>query len=165
MKQPEHLSAQYRGKGVLIDTNLLLLYLVGSYDRRRISRFKRTMIFAAEDFDTLLAFLSHFNRVVTTPHILTEVSNLAGQLPDNLKPAFYTLFAERLALMEESYMPGAQLSATALFPKIGLTDCGIMELSRNQYLVLTDDFRLAGHLDSQGIDVINFNHIRPMNWG
>jgi rRNA-processing protein FCF1 len=162
MKQPEQLVAQYKSKGVLIDTNLLLLLVVGAYDPERISRFKRTDKFTADDFYTLAAFFNSFDRVVTTPHVLTEVSNLAGQLPDALKTAFYSLFAQHIALLEEYYVESRQLSSVSQFPKLGLTDCGIMELSRNQYLVLTDDFRLAGHLDSQGIDVINFNHIRPI---
>jgi rRNA-processing protein FCF1 len=165
MKQPEQLVAQYKNKGVLIDTNLLLLLVVGAYDPERISRFKRTDKFSADGFYILSAFFKSFDRVMTTPHILTEVSNLAGQLPDDIKTNFYSLFAEHLALLEEHYTPSAQLSSVTQFRKLGLTDCGILELSRNQYLVLTDDFRLAGHLDSQGIDVINFNHIRPINWG
>jgi rRNA-processing protein FCF1 len=164
MKQLDQLLAQYKGKGVLVDTNLLLLYFVGLYDRGRVPKFKRTMKFAVEDFDTLLGFFRFFDKVITTPNVLTEVSNLAGQLPDDLKQAFYFLFAQQLAFFEEHYLTSAALSSTAHFPKLGLSDCGIMELSRNQYLVLTDDFRLAGHLESQGIDVINFNHVRTMNW-
>jgi hypothetical protein len=164
MKQPEELLMEYKSKGVLIDTNLLLLYFIGVYDPRRISKFKRTMTFVIDDFYTLSGFFNLFSKVVTTPNILTEVSNLAGQLPENLKPYFYTIFGRHLSLLEEHYITSGKLSSTPQFAKLGLTDSGIMDLSRGQYLVLTDDFRLAGYLDSQGIDVINFNHLRTMNW-
>ncbi|MCA1630376.1 MAG: hypothetical protein LC785_04070 [Acidobacteria bacterium] len=164
MKQLEHLLIQYKSEGVLIDTNLLLLFFVGLYDPERIPKFKRTATFTVEDFQTLLGFFKFFGKVVTTPNILTEVSNLAGQLPEKLKQSFYPLFAQQLTLLEEHYATSAKLSSTEQFPRLGLTDSGIFDLSQNRYLVLTDDFRLAGYLDSRGIDVINFNHIRPMNW-
>lgn len=164
MKPLEDLLAEYKGKGVLVDTNLLLLYFIGMHDLQRIQKFKRTMTFVVEDFYSLSGFFNLFSKVVTTPNILTEVSNLAGQLPEALKPSFYTLFAQQLALLEEHYAASAKLSSEKQFPKLGLTDCAIFDLSRDRYLVLTDDFRLAGYLDSQGIDVINFNHIRTLNW-
>ena len=33
---------KYKHKGLLVDTNLLLLYLIGELEPRLISRFKRT---------------------------------------------------------------------------------------------------------------------------
>lgn len=164
MQHLERLLAQYKSKGVLIDTNLLLLYFVGMYDPQRIPKFKRTEIFTVEDFYTLLSFFNYFSKVITTPNVLTEVNSLANQLPDNLKATFYPQFAERLAVLEEHYTESAKLSSMTQFPKIGLTDCGILDLVQGQYLVLTDDFRLVGHLEKQGVDVINFNHIRTINW-
>lgn len=164
MKQLEQLLTQYKRKGVLIDSNVLLLYFVGMYDPQRIPKFKRTMSFAIEDFYTLLGLFRYFSKVVTTPNILTEVSNLANQLADNLKSAFYLKFAHQLTSLEEHYIGSATLSATPHFPKLGLTDAGILDLAQGQYLVLTDDFRLVGQLEKQGIDVINFNHLRRINW-
>ena len=46
------------------------------------------------------------------------------------------------------------------FPRFGLTDTAILRAARREYLVLTDDFRLAQYLGSRNIDVINFNHLR-----
>ncbi|HEY0083586.1 MAG TPA: PIN domain-containing protein [Pyrinomonadaceae bacterium] len=164
MQQLDYLLARYKSKGVLIDTNLLLLYLVGMYDPQRIPKFKRTMIFAIEDFFTLLKFFEYFKEVITTPNILTEVNSLANQLPDNIKVAFYPKFAEQIANLQEHYIESTKVSFTPHFLKLGLTDSGILSLAQDQYLVLTDDFPLAGRLEKQGIDVINFNHIRTMNW-
>ncbi len=50
------------------------------------------------------------------------------------------------------------------FTKYGLTDCGIVTLAKNKYLVLTDDFKLANYLQKVGIDTINFNNIRTYGW-
>jgi hypothetical protein len=35
-------------------------------------------------------------------------------------------------------------------------------LAKGNYLVMTDDFRLAGYLQKEAVDVINFNHIRTL---
>ncbi len=155
---------RYRNKGALIDANLLLVYFVGMFDPEWIPKFKNTHTFTIEDFDLLAGFFKIFNKVVTTPNILTEVNSLATQLPDNIKVGFYPKFADHLATFDEHYLESSKISSTPHFLKLGLTDSGILNLAQGQYLVLTDDFRLAGQLEKQGIDVINFNHIRTMNW-
>ncbi len=94
MEYLDTLLARYKSKGVVIDTNLLLLYFVGLYDPHRIQKFKRTMTFVLEDFYTLLSFFNYFDKVVTTPNILTEVNSLAGQLPNDIKVLFSPVFAE-----------------------------------------------------------------------
>jgi len=161
----KELFSRYRSKGVLIDTNLLLVYFVGMYDPQRIPKFKRTVAFAVEDFYTLLAFFEFFDRVVTTPNILTEVNSFSNQLPDDIKPAYYPEFAKHLAGLEEHYIESRKVSPLAHFKKFGLTDAGIIELVRERFLVLTDDLKLANYLQNVGVDVINFNNLRSMNWG
>ena len=44
---------KYKSNGLLIDTNLLLVYFIGSYDVKLLSSFKRTIAFTAEDFKKL----------------------------------------------------------------------------------------------------------------
>lgn len=164
MQHLERLLNIYRNKGVLIDTNLLLLYFVGMYDPDRISKFKRTIAFTVEDFEILLWFFNFFQKVVTTPNILTEVNSLSNQLPDDLKPSYYPEFAIRITSLEEHYTESVKLSSQAHFNKFGLTDSGIIDLVQGKYLVLTDDFKLSNYLQTNNIDVINFNHIRTLNW-
>lgn len=51
-----------------MDTNLLLLFYVGGYDRSLIERFPRTADrFVSADFDTLNGVLGGFDKVVATP--------------------------------------------------------------------------------------------------
>ena len=158
------LLTKYRRKGLLVDTNLLLLYFVGACKRDHISRFKRTKQFATEDWSTLLGIFRLFKPIVTTPNILTEVSNLAGQLEEPLRTRCFELFARGIALLHEEYLPGAELAQTSAFPRFGITDAGVLQLAKGNYLVLTDDFRLSQYLQSQGADAINFNHIRVAGW-
>jgi hypothetical protein len=121
-------------------------------------------MFTESDFDLLERILSQFDLLVTTPNILTEVSNLLGQLPDNLRERYYASFAGGLgALVDEQYIPSKRLVLQSRFPRLGLTDTGIIEQARDRHLVLTTDLPLYNHLCDLGVDVINFNYIRSVN--
>jgi rRNA-processing protein FCF1 len=152
------LMQRYSRAGLLIDTNLLLLYLVGVLDRNRITTFKRTSIYTSDDFDMLDAIMGRFQRVITTPHILAEVSNLGGQLGAPLNRKFFDVLAEAITRLNEQYVPSND--AMQGYRRLGVTDAGIIHIAHT-YLVLTDDFPLSNYLESRGIDVINFNHLRP----
>ena len=91
------LFARYQQAGILVDTNVLLLYVVGLVNRKRIPLFKRTKQFISEDFDLLAQIFQSFQRVVTTPNILTEVNSLANQLGEPERSQCLDLFANELA--------------------------------------------------------------------
>jgi rRNA-processing protein FCF1 len=158
------LFAKYRHRGILIDTNILLLFFVGAVNRERISKFNRTQQYEPEDYDLLLQIIDFFSKRVTTPNILTEVYNLSNQLSEPERSQCLTILAKSISLFMENYIPSNEVSQYIEFTRFGLTDCGIMELARNRYLVLTDDLKLTVHLQSQGIDTVNFNNLRPYNW-
>lgn len=154
------LFARYQKAGILVDTNILLLYAVGLANKKRIPLFKRTRQFSIEDFDLLDQILRTFQKVVTTPNILTEVNSLANQLGEPERSQCLGLFTKIICQLEEQHHPSRHIAQFSEFQKFGLTDCSILNLSRDGYLVLTDDFRLSAYLHSQGIDTINFNHLR-----
>ena len=94
MDQIRDLLDRYRRKGILIDTNLLLLFVVGSCNVKHIGTFKRTKKFIPADFEALRRMLGNFRRLVTTPNILTEVSNFLGQLPTGIQPEIFSKYSE-----------------------------------------------------------------------
>jgi rRNA-processing protein FCF1 len=166
MEEINLLIRKYSRKGILIDTNILLLLFVGLTNRSRIRSFSRTEKFISEDFDTLSRLIDRFSLVVVTPNILTEVSSFINQLGEPERSQCLAIFS-RVVVNEkfgEQYLASPEIVSQTAFVKLGLTDCGIIEVARDQYLVLTEDFRLAGYLQKSGIDTINFNHIRPLNW-
>ena len=63
--------------------------MIGSYQRSKIDIFKHAATFTAGDYDVLVAILQQFSTAVTTPHILTEVSNLSNSLPEYLKDSWW----------------------------------------------------------------------------
>jgi hypothetical protein len=149
---------------ILLDANLLLLYEIGRFSETAIRNFPHTKQYTIEDYRLLAKFLRLFRSVVTTPNILTEVSNLSGKLNEvNLK-AFREGFKSTIDVLEEQYCASELAARSSAFLKFGLTDAGIASLCTKEFLVLTDDLPLAQWLASKGVDVLNFNHIRQKGW-
>ena len=94
------------------------------------------------------------------PNILTEVNSLANQLPDKNKGVFYTHFKQKIRVMSERYQPSRDTTNHPCFEKCGLTDSAIIAIAEKKLLVLTDDFKLTGFLESLGVECLNFNHVR-----
>ncbi|HAC64777.1 MAG TPA: hypothetical protein DCF68_14905 [Cyanothece sp. UBA12306] len=113
---------------------------------------------------TLQKIIDLFSKIITTPNILTEVNSLTNQLGEPDRSKCFTLFSQIISEINEFFLPSQNIVQNNGFVKFGLTDCGIVEISKNQYLVLTDDFKLFNYLQSLEIDVINFNHLRDYLW-
>lgn len=139
-----------RASTLVIDTNLLLVLLVGAQDRNQVPRFKRTSKYTVEDYDHLANYVAGFRRVVVTPNVLTEVSNLAGQLSEPLRSrvlAQLGVFAATQAA--ERYIPSSEAVKERDFRRLGLADATIVLAAHNpeeKFAVLTDDFALYGKL-------------------
>jgi len=65
---------------VLIDSNLLLLLIVGSTNRRYIGLHKNLTDYTESDFELLGTASSMFSEIVLLPHVLAELSNLSRQI-------------------------------------------------------------------------------------
>ena len=159
----------YRGsETVIIDTNLLLVLLIGSKDKRHIHKFTHTKDFTERDYDTLLNILGEFKKFVVTPHILTEISNLTG------KNKFYkkNIFNKCIEVMssnkfKEEFIESQQMFSDDFyyyFCKLGITDAAIMKHAQNEhYVVITADEDLHDYLKQLGVVSFNFYPIMEKN--
>jgi len=148
-------------KGILLDTPPLLLLIVGLYDKEWIKKFKHTNNqFSERDYYILEGLVSRFDKIVTTPNILTEACSLLGQAPERIKVDFLTVLTMLSKRFMERYRSSKKICKQKYFTKFGLTDSLIIEDAKDKYLVVTTDFALAGYLQKLGTDVINFNYIR-----
>jgi hypothetical protein len=155
---------RHRHSGILVDANLLIVFLLGVWDRNYVPEFKRTRGYTADDVDVLKAMLFKFDRLVTTPSVLAEASNLLNHLPPNRRDRFFAHLAQVLptAPFEERLVELPRVAGSTCFIRLGFTDATIDELGAAGCPVLTDDFLLYRHLASRDIEVVNFNNIRPM---
>ena len=156
---------KFQRRSLLIDTNLLLLLLIGSFDPSRIRTCKVTANqgFNETDFNQLRNFVCRFQKLVTTPHILTEVSNHAEKIKGMDKGKFLCQFLSLIEKMDERLNTSRLLAKTEAFVRFGLTDAAISHLANGNFVVLTEDFPLAGYLQKRGVSVVNFNIVRQMS--
>lgn len=155
--------SKYYRRGLLVDTNVLLLLLLGSLDRKLIQhKIVSNQGFNEADFDSLMAFVSRFQKLITSPHILTEVSNHAEKVKGEDHQRLFKKFVSLIEVMDEHSEPSKEISRSDAFVRFGLTDAAISAIAKKQFLVLTVDFALTGYLRKQGVDVINFNNVRQI---
>lgn len=154
------LVTKYHSSGILLDTNVLLLYCIGQYDRGRVGRFKRTEQFTPEDYDLLSRLLLSFRIVATLPHVLAEVNSLSSQLPRALLDDYRSSFRTSIAELTEDYLPSTMAASRKEFLYLGLTDAAIIEATIGKFLVLTDDLSLFSSLSRADVDVLNFTTLR-----
>lgn len=150
------MSAMLAANTLLLDANLLLLFMVGAFDRSLVGR-KRLDVFGVDDFDVLVVEMNRSTRKLTTPHLLTEVSNLASQcVPKSRHWNFRRSFAERISLMDENWMTAAELCSESSFYALGLADAAVVRLADEQTRVLSVDLALLSQLASKGVNAENF---------
>lgn len=152
---------EYYAKGILLDANLQLLNLVGTYDIGMVGdgTYNKLSKYTPEDYGILTRLIRLFRRAVTTPHVLTEVSNLAGDLPGSKRTECFIAFAKSLENLEELSVPSLEAARRQEFRFLGLTDSGLAEVCR-RFLVVSDDARMIAILNRSGLDALNFNHLR-----
>lgn len=146
-------------RALLLDTNVLLLYLIGNADASRVGG-KRLQDFDLQDLERLNRFVTKRTRFVTLPNILTETSNLIGSGKQELMVGGSLLLAHFCSQVDEVYVESADAAALPLYQRLGLTDAAIWKMSNSAVKVLTCDNELHGLLIAKRIDVVNLRHFR-----
>lgn len=143
-KSTKRCSALNHGR-LIIDTNLLLLLVIGAVEGgRHIRNSNRLNGFGKEDYDVVLQVMKIHKVVCITPYIAAEVSNLIdlnGQASRLAYEVARTLFAEFKQI--ESHIIKDGMSEN--FLKYGITDSSLIRLAP-EYAILTNDNRLLGPL-------------------
>jgi hypothetical protein len=144
----------------LLDTNLLLLFVVGTASREYIARHKRLTEFTLDDYDALLQITSNAPSVFVTPNTLTETSNLAAYINEPARTKVREVLRDIIASSRELYITSHKASGRDEFLRLGLTDVALIEASSQPATILTTDLDLYRAASANGAPVINFNHIR-----
>ena len=151
---------------LLIDTNLLVLFVVGTVNRNRIATFKRTSKYTKQDYDLLVRALNDLTKppLYTVAHVLAEVSNLTVLSgPERLRARH--VLKQTLTALREPEMTSVRAAEALEYERLGLVDAAIATVAReNKCAVLTDDLDLYLALLKQGIEAFNFWHLRAREW-
>ena len=140
-------------RGIVLDSNLLLLLLVGSYEPRTLRNFKRLSSYSHHDL-RLLQDIVFGRNLLVSPHLLTEVSNLANALPELLRQGFYRYMTAYVPKMTEHPIDAVRICSDRSFILFGLTDAALCLLA-TQALVVTEDGRLRDYMRRQGLGAIS----------
>lgn len=154
----------YINRGIVLDTNLLILYIVGRFQKDLIGNFKRVAKYTPEDYELLFNFLALFKKKITSPHILTETTNILEGLNKKMNHQLFNFLRKLIYELKEFTIDSQIVVRTDCFLKFGLTDATISIIGTKKYLILTDDFNLYNFLIRQKIPAINFNHLRTIVW-
>ncbi|HWH81933.1 MAG TPA: hypothetical protein VNU71_06830 [Burkholderiaceae bacterium] len=145
---------------LVLDANVLVLFVVGTVDRRSIRSHRRCREFTEADFDLLVATVGRFERVVVTTSVLTETSNLLAYANGALRERLLDALRGFVALAFEERHESATVMTERVFVRLGLTDAGLMTCVRSGHYLLTADLDLYLAARAVSENVENFNHLR-----
>ena len=150
--------------GLIVDANLLVLYIVGSVNRDRIENFKRTRQYKASDYDLLVDVMGKYQPLYSVAHDLAEVSNLTDLAGEERMHA-RRILSDTFSLLTEVDIRSERAAQDPLYQELGLTDAAIGAIARsNGCTVLTDDLSLYLRLSKDHVDVVNFTHLLAAKW-
>ena len=149
-------------RGWLIDSELLVLLVVGRTDLSLIAKHKRTRDhYSIEDYQALQTLIGSAP-VYLTPNTLTETSNLLRQHREPQRRALTVKLAELISDSTELIVRSSEASNQQDYPNLGLTDAAILTSSiRDDISIITADgdlYRAA--LKHARAEPINFTHYR-----
>jgi hypothetical protein len=150
---------KHKKKGALLDANILLVYLIGSYDMGLLKSYHHTQQFF-EGFPLIHRIVQTFSVIYTTPNILTEVNSLGKKLGET----FYDALQKTIPLLEELVCISKEAALNPHFNRIGLTDSALASLAQNGILVISADYKLCLILRHKNLDAVNFNFLLKARW-
>ena len=146
--------------GLMLDTNVLLLHLAVLSAREGALAWKPTRNFIREHVVLLEGLVSAAHRIVTTPHILTEATNLAAQGgPEQLRDKVLYQLRHFAITTLERHVEAKRVAQDPEFSRLGLADLAQAFLGvRSRPLILTIDAPLFAELEKRRVPAINLNH-------
>lgn len=143
---------------ILIDTQLLVLLVVGLTRASLIGRHKRTTDrkYTRTDFYFLLDLLGNAPRFVFCAHVAAETSNLAGQHGEPDRSAIMATLKALLNHAEERPILCSEAMEHPDYAALRLTDAAQLALCTEDAVLLTDDEPLHRAAVRHGIACLRF---------
>ena len=140
---------------IAIDTNALILLIIGSIDPKIIENHKRTSIYDLEDYQFLTEVIGDYNRLVVLPNIWTEVDNLLNNFIGRQKELYIENMKILTKELSEEYLISHEATENYAFFDLGLTDTQILILSQKCECLITADSRLSDYAISFGVKIVD----------
>ena len=149
--------------GYFVDSNLLVLLVVGNVGRHLIRKHKRLQAFGSKDYEALLKLLNTVDQVFVTPNTLTETSNLLAQHREPDRSRFLDMLRHVIQTSREVVVAGVEASSNDAFTRLGLTDAALLEAVSASTPLITVDIDLYLAAWAQAPDTaVNFARLRNL---
>lgn len=151
--------------GLLIDTNFLILLLIGRHGADKIRLCSRTSKYTVNDYLFIESMLATGAKLILTPHSLAEISNLTFDKlfhGEGLK-RYFTHVVTAITNADERFVEKEVLLAEDNLLRFGFTDMANVIVAKGGCAVLTEDDDLFKHLLSLDYPVMNLDIIRTIS--
>lgn len=143
---------------LILDTNLVVLLVIGLADERAVPIHKRTRAYTINDFRLLLSVISQYSELAVLPNALSEASNLLEFEGEGLPAKVFDRFSQFIAATREIYVPSLDASRRREFRHLGLTDAATLEAAKEDIHILSADLALYLAAAKAGYTAANFTH-------
>ncbi len=155
-------------EGIIIDTNVLLLFFIGRYNQDYIKEFKHTNTYSKEDYSLVEHIIKPFNKIIITPQIIAEISNHSLQGLNNERLHNYISLIVNL-LLDASKTEEHNFSFKewenkdiSILSKFGFIDMNMYEIAKKRAVpILTDDKKFYEFAKGKGeIPIIKLSVVK-----
>lgn len=136
---------------IIIDSNSLVVLLLGNMNPNLVSKHRRTSIYDKEDYFNLLRVIKSYKNLLVIPNIWTEVDNLLNNFSGNYRYEYVKVISELIKETSEKYLESKIIVSKDYFSSIGLTDSLILELGKNCEFIITSDSKLSDYARANNI--------------
>lgn len=174
LKEIGYFVGQRRPEGIILDTNVLVLLLIGTYDPSFIEKCGITsnQSYDCTDYDLLKKIIAYFKKIVITPQVIAELSNLSTSSRSKMYGKdlhkYFGVVLHFLETAEENHLKISELldKEVKIVSTFGLTDLTMLQISRDTNMpILTDDAPFYAYAISQRAPMIQFQHIKAFERG
>lgn len=145
---------------ILIDSNSLIVLILGLMNPSLINSHSKTSIYEEEDFYNLLAAIKSIESIVVLPNIWTEVDNLLNKFNGGYKDLYVAKMINTIKITSEKYLESHLVENNNAFYDLGLSDTLILEFAKECEMLITSDSALSDYARAFGINVYDMKELK-----
>jgi rRNA-processing protein FCF1 len=149
---------------ILIDSNSLIVLLLGLINPKIINTHKRTSIYDEQDFFNLIDVID-IKKLVVLPNVWTEVDNLLNNFRGFQKEQYVEQFISIVKKSSEKYLESLNVeNDISSFYTLGLTDGLILKLAKECEMLITSDSVLSDMAKAHGVIVYDLKELKNQSF-
>ncbi len=145
---------------IIIDSNSLIVLLLGFINPSLINRHRNTSIYDEQDFHILISVIKDIKKLVVLPNIWTEVDNILNRFSGSYKDQYVEKIILTIKETSEKYIESHSVENNTAFYDLGLTDTLILEHAKDCEMLITSDSKLSDYAHANGVKVFDLLELK-----